>query len=251
MTITIITVVFNRVHTIERAICSVLEQTHPAVEYIIIDGASTDGTREKIMAYKGKVAHVISEPDKGMYDALNKGIALATGDVVGILHADDVFAHPHVLSKVAAFMQQHPHIDCVFGDVGFVRRGAPDKIIRYFSSSIFQPRLFAFGFMPAHPSFFCYRKYFVQYGNYRTDLEIAADFDLLYRFLKKHRLHYAYLREMMVKMELGGKSTRGLRSTLRINREIRKILQEHGVAASYIQLYARYLVKVWEFWRKG
>lgn len=250
MKISLITVVYNRVATIERAVQSVLRQDYPDVEYIVVDGASTDGTRELLERYRPQLACLISEPDAGMYDALNKGIGRATGDVVGILHADDEFAHPGVLRRVAAYLQQHPHVDALYGDVGFVRHENPDKIVRYFSSAIFKKSLFRFGFMPAHPSFFCYRKYFEQYGGYRTDLQIAADFDLLLRFLGKHQLHAAYLPEMLVKMNMGGRSTNGIKSTLTINRELRQILREHRVPTSYLHLYARYFIKVQEYWRK-
>jgi len=251
MKISIITVVYNRVATIERAIASVLKQSYPDVEYIIIDGASTDGTAERVLSYKERVACVLSEKDKGMYDALNKGIRLATGDVVGILHADDEFAGEQVLEKVAAALTQNPELDCVYGDVGFVQEEQPGKLVRYFSSSIFHKGLFRYGIMPAHPTFFCYRKYFEQYGLYRTDMDIAADFDLLLRFLKTHHLRAAYIPEMLVRMTMGGKSTRGISSTIRINRELRQILKEHKISSSYMHLYARYFIKVQELWRKN
>lgn len=250
MKLSLITVVYNRVATIERAVQSVLRQDYPDVEYIVVDGASTDGTLAVLERYRQQLGVLVSEPDAGMYDALNKGIALATGDVVGILHADDEFAHPQVLSRVAAYLQQHPAVDCLYGDVGFVRQERPDKIVRYFSSAIFKKSLFRFGFMPAHPSFFCYRKHFEQYGGYRTDLHIAADFDLLLRFLGKHQLQAAYLPEMLVKMNMGGRSTNGIKSTLTINRELRQILREHNVSSSYLHLYARYFIKVQEYWRR-
>lgn len=251
MKISIITVVYNRVATIERAIASVLQQTHPEVEYLIIDGASTDGTAELVASYKEKVAVVLSEKDGGMYDALNKGIRMATGDVVGILHADDEFANERVLEEVAAELSNHPELECVYGDVGFVQEAQPDKLVRYFSSSIFHKRLFRYGIMPAHPTFFCYRKFFEQHGVYRTDMEIAADFDLLLRFLKTHQLNSAYLPRMLVKMNMGGKSTRGISSTIKINRELRKILKEHKISSSYLHLYARYFIKVQELWRRN
>jgi glycosyltransferase involved in cell wall biosynthesis len=250
MKISIITVVYNRAATIERAITSVLSQTYPNVEYLIIDGASTDGTAEVVQSYKERVAVVLSEKDKGMYDALNKGIRIASGDVIGILHADDEFANERVLEEVAAALAAHPQLDCVYGDVGFVQEDQPDKLVRYFSSSIFHKRLFRYGIMPAHPTFFCYRKYFEQHGVYRTDMDIAADFDLLLRFLKTHQLKSAYIPRMLVKMNMGGKSTRGISSTIKINRELKQILKEHKISSSYLHLYARYFIKVQEFWRK-
>ncbi len=215
MKVSIVTVVYNRVKTIERAINSVLQQTYPHIEYIVIDGASTDGTVNVIDKFKGEIDQIVSEKDKGMYDELNKGIQLDTGDLVGIIHADDEFTNETIIQKVVDVFQQSSHIDCVYGDVGFVRENQPDKIIRYFSSSIFRPSLFQYGFMPAHPTFFCYKKFFDLYGYYRTDLEIAADFDLLLRYLKKHDLKSQYIPNMLVRMNIGGKSTRGLQSTIR------------------------------------
>lgn len=250
MKVSIITVVYNRAKTIERAIQSVLNQTYPHIEYIVIDGASTDDTLAIISKYSSRIATVISEQDNGMYDALNKGIRKATGDLVGILHADDEFTNGKIVEEIVSFLKLHQQIDCMYGDVGFVSEKKPSKIIRYYSSAIFHKGLFKFGFMPAHPTFFCYRKYFEQYGLYRTDLEIAADFDLLLRFLKKYQLHAAYLPKMLVKMNLGGKSTKGITSTIKINKEIKKILTEQQMPSSYLRLYSRYIIKVQEFWKK-
>jgi glycosyltransferase involved in cell wall biosynthesis len=248
LTFSIITVVFNRVATIERAIQSVLQQDYPHIEYIIVDGASTDGTNQVIEKYRSHFKQYISEKDNGMYDALNKGIKMATGDVVGILHADDVFADHTIISHVAAIMQGQPHIDCVYGDVGFVADNNSGKIIRYYSSAIFHPKLFKFGFMPAHPTFFCYKKLFDLYGYYRTDLDIAADFDLLLRYLKKYSLQSTYIPKMLVRMNMGGKSTKGVSSTIKINNELKRILSENKMPSSYLRLYARYFIKIKEFW---
>jgi glycosyltransferase involved in cell wall biosynthesis len=247
--ISIITVVFNRVKTVERAIQSVLNQSYNDIEYIVVDGASTDGTIDIIERYKQRIHTIVSEKDKGMYDALNKGIKLATGDIVGILHGDDEFADETILQQVADVFLQNKHTDCVYGDVGFVKEEDPGKIIRYYSSSIFHPKLFKYGFMPAHPTFFCYKKFFDLYGFYRTDLEIAADFDLLLRYLKKFTLQSVYIPQMLVRMNMGGKSTKGLSSTIRINKEIKQILKEHKMPSGYLRLYSRYFIKVQEFWK--
>jgi glycosyltransferase involved in cell wall biosynthesis len=250
MKLSIITVVYNRKETIENTILSVLNQTYSDVEYIVIDGASSDGTLDILKQYQSKFSQLVSEPDKGMYDALNKGIQRATGDVIGILHADDEFAENNILETIVSYMQEHEEIDCVYGDVGFVHLKNPGKIVRYYSSAVFHRELFRYGFMPAHTSFFCYRKYFEIYGHYRTDMEIAADFDLLLRFLKKHQLKAGYLPQMFVKMNTGGTSTRGISSTYKINKEIRQILREHQIPSSYWHLYSRYLIKIQEFWKR-
>ena len=247
MKISLITVVYNRAATIERTILSVLDQSYADVEYIVVDGASTDGTLDVIRKYENRISRIISEKDNGVYDAINKGIKTATGTLIGILHADDRFAHKDVLSQIAETFHNNPATDCLFGDVGFVRSNEPDKIVRYFSSSIFKLNRFKLGIMPAHPTFYCYKKYFDQYGDYRTDLEITSDFDLLLRFLYKHQLRYLYLPQIMVLMNLGGKSTSGLSSTIKINKENRKVLREHGIKSSYIHLYSRYLIKIREW----
>lgn len=250
MKVSIITVVFNREKTIERSIQSVLNQSYKNIEYIIIDGASKDGTMKIVHAYKDRIAVIVSEKDKGMYDALNKGIKAATGDVVGILHADDEFASSAIIEKVVEQLQSNTATDAVYGDVGFIKEEQPDKIVRYYSSAIFKTSLFKWGFIPAHPTFFCYRKFFDLYGFYRTDLDIAADFDLLVRYLYQHQLRTEYIPEMLVKMNLGGKSTSGISSTLKINRELKKILSEYQLPSSYLRLYARYFIKVLEYRRK-
>lgn len=248
--ISLVTVVYNRARTIERTLQSVFAQSYPQIEYIVVDGASTDGTLEIIQQYRSKIACILSEPDKGVYDALNKGICIATGDIIGILHADDIFAHSDILTQVADTFNQNKLIDCIFGDVAFVRDTKPNKIVRYYSSSIFRPARFKLGIMPAHPSFYCYKKYFDELGLYRTDLEITSDFDLLIRFLYKHQLRYLYLPQLMVIMNLGGKSTSGPASTVKINRENRKVLKENGIRSSYLYLYARYFIKIRELFIK-
>ena len=247
MKISLITVVYNRAATIERTILSVLDQSYADIEYIVVDGASTDGTLDLIRKYENRISRIISEKDKGVYDAINKGIQIATGTVIGILHADDRFAHKDVLSQIAETFHNNPATDCLFGDVGFVKPEQPDKVVRYFSSSIFKLNRFKLGIMPAHPTFYCHKKYFDQYGDYRTDFEITSDFDLLLRFLYKHQLRYLYLPQIMVLMNLGGKSTSGLNSTIKINKENRKVLREHGIKSSYIHLYSRYLIKIKEY----
>lgn len=250
MKVSIITVVYNREKTIERSIQSVLNQSYKNIEYIIIDGASKDGTMQIVHQYKDKIAVIVSEKDKGMYDALNKGIKAATGDVVGILHADDEFASHSIIEKVVQQLQSNSATDAVYGDVGFIKEEQPDKIVRYYSSAIFKTSLFKWGFIPAHPTFFCYRKFFDLYGFYRTDLDIAADFDLLVRYLHQHQLRTVYIPEMLVKMNMGGKSTSGISSTLKINKEIKQILSEQQLPSSYLRLYARYFIKVLEYGRR-
>ncbi len=247
MKVSLITVVYNRAATIEQTIRSVLEQTYPHIEYIVVDGASNDGTLDIIQHYRDRIDQFVSEKDNGVYDAINKGIRMATGDIVGLLHADDRFAHPDVIRNIVHHFSMHPLVECTFGDVSFVRPENPNEIIRYVSSSIFNVNRLQYGIMPAHPTFYCYKKFYDLHGLYRTDLDIAADFDLLLRFLKIHKLTYRYIPELMIEMNVGGKSTSGLSSTLKINKEIRKVLKAHGIRSSYLHLYSRYFLKIREF----
>lgn len=246
MKISLITAVYNRAGTIEKAIQSVLSQDYPNVEYIIVDGGSKDGTVGVIEKYRHKISKFISEKDNGIYDALNKGIKLATGDIVGILHSDDYFASDDMISRIMHEFMADPKLEAVYGDLDYVRQNST-TVVRHYSSKDFSPSKFASGFMPAHPSFFCRRDCFAKYGLYRTDLEIAADFDLLIRFMYLNKIKTKYLPLCMIHMGIGGKSTSGMKSVLKINSEFREILRSHGITSSYFRLYSRYFKKIREF----
>lgn len=246
MTISIITVVFNN-ELIGSAIQSVMDQDYKDVEYIIIDGGSTDGTLAVIDSFKAHVSMLISEPDQGIYDAINKGIAVATGDVVGILNADDVFADHQVLSRVAMKFKTQPLVDAFYADIVFTERHDISKITRYYSSAQFKPWMFRFGTAPAHPSFYAKRSLFYQYGNYCTDLEISGDFDLILRFMLIHKIKTGYVNDVWVKMRLGGISTSGLTSIIKQNREILISCQRNGLFTITPFVYAKYLFKWWGF----
>jgi glycosyltransferase involved in cell wall biosynthesis len=245
MKISLITVSYNAEKTIEKTIQSVLSQDYPNIEYIVIDGLSKDGTMQIVNRYKEKIAIVKSEKDKGMYDGINKGIKLATGDIVGILNADDVFATNDILSQVASAFNSNTKIDAVIGDIAFYNEAG--KQVRYYSSAKWHPNKFVWGFMPAHPTFYCKRELFNQIGGYRTDFDIAADYELLIRYLKLNNCSYLYLPLLMVKMNLGGKSTQGWKSTKKINEEILRACQLNGLKSNYMMLYSKYIRKVFEF----
>ncbi|MFZ4395609.1 MAG: glycosyltransferase family 2 protein [Kiritimatiellia bacterium] len=248
MRISIITACFNSHEVLSTALASVRAQTHPDVEHIVVDGASTDGTVEQLRNWESKAGgrgKWISEPDSGLYDALNKGIRKATGDVVGLLHADDFFAADDVLAQVAAAFED-PTVECVFGDVRFVRPTNLLKTVRYYRAKHFRPWMLRFGFMPPHPTFFARRELFERLGNYKTDYQIAADYELLVRFLWLHRIRYRYLDLAMTRMRLGGKSTRSLRSNLILNQEIVRGCRENGMWTALPLLGFKYLFKVFE-----
>jgi glycosyltransferase involved in cell wall biosynthesis len=236
--LSIITVVWNNKETIKDAIDSVLNQTYKDIEYIIIDGASTDGTIEIIKSYGDKISKFISEPDKGLYDAMNKGIALATGDVVGILNSDDFYIDNFVIEKVVKEFEEKK-VDSVYADLVYVKPENLDKTARYYDSSKFNPSKFAYGWMPAHPTFFVKREIYEKHGVFRTDLKIAADFDILARFLYTHRISYHYMQEVIVKMRVGGVSTSF--SSLWINNiEALRVCKENGIKTNIFKILSKY-----------
>ncbi len=245
MTISIITVCFNSAAHIQDAIDSVAGQSHGDIEHIIIDGGSTDGTVEIVKKNQGRISKWISEPDKGIYDAMNKGLALATGDVVGILNSDDFYFDTQVISKVAEAFDD-PTVDAVFGDLIFVDPLNLDRTVRTYSSGKWHPAKFARGYMPAHPTFFVRRKFYEQYGPFKTDYIIAADYEMLIRLIHVNKLNYKYLPIKMVKMRKGGVSSNGFKSNIILNREIIKACRSHGIRTNAMKIYPKYLVKVFE-----
>ncbi|MBD1846004.1 glycosyltransferase [Cyanobacteria bacterium FACHB-63] len=245
MRVSIITVTYNAGATIRDTIESVLAQDYPNVEHIIVDGASSDNTVEIVQSYGDRIAQFISEPDRGMYDGMNKGIKLATGDVVAILNADDFYVDSRVISTIVEQFEQH-QVDSVFGDLVYVKHDNPDKIVRYYSSASFHPGKFAYGWMPAHPTFVVKRWAFDRYGYFKTDYKIAADYELLIRFLAIHKLSYHYLPQVLVKMRTGGASTANLSSNWILNREIVRGCLENGIQTNMTKVLSKYFVKVFQ-----
>jgi glycosyltransferase involved in cell wall biosynthesis len=180
-----------------------------------------------------------------MYDAMNKGIKMATGEIIGVLNSDDFYNYPDCITTVAGEFD-NPDIDVSFADVRFVKPDNPDKTVRYYSSKKFHPGRFRWGFMPAHPTFFVRRKYFDQYGYYQTDYKIAADYELLIRFLYTYKLRYKYLHRDLIKMRMGGKSTKSLKSNYILNKEIVRGCKENGIYTNMIILSLKYFQKVFE-----
>lgn len=252
MKISLITVTYNAGDVLRCAIESALHQTYSNLEYIIVDGASKDNTLDIIRAYEPQFQgrmRWISEPDRGLYDAMNKGIRMATGDVVGILNSDDFFTSNDVLEKVADSFTGND-VDAVYGDIHFVRSDDLNRCVRYYSSRIFRRGLMRLGFIPAHPSFYCRRECFEKYGCYKTDYKIAADFDLLLRFIYVHRIRIKYLPVDMVTMRLGGASTSGLKSRMTGMKEHLRSFRENGVKTNRFLLSLRYFYKLTEYFRK-
>jgi glycosyltransferase involved in cell wall biosynthesis len=216
--ISVITAVFNSRDTIAQAIQSILEQDYADVELIVIDGASTDGTREILELYRDSIDVLISEPDRGVYDALNKGIGLAGGDVVGFLHADDLFADRQALQRVAAMIET-TGTTSVYGDLVYVRKENPESIVRYWRSGAFSIARLRRGWMPPHPTLYVRRSVFERFGGFDCSFHIAADYDWILRFLGRERLSCAYIPEVLVKMRVGGISNRSIANIFRKSRE--------------------------------
>ena len=245
MKVSIITVTLNSKDTIKDAIDSVLKQTYSDIEYIVVDGQSTDGTVDIVKSYGSEVSKFLSEKDKGIYDAMNKGIRLATGDVVGILNSDDFYIDENVIENVVKVFEEKK-VDTLFADLVFVRPQNLDKTVRLYDSSHFNPSKFAYGWMPAHPTFFVKREFYEKYGFFKTDYKIAADFELLVRFLYKHKMSYYYLNKVLVKMRTGGVSTRGFKSNWVLNKEIVRACFENGIRTNMFKVSLKYGRKIFE-----
>lgn len=251
MKISIITVSYNSSATIRDTIESVLIQSYSNIEYIIVDGLSKDNTVNIIKEYEPKFngrLHWISEKDKGLYDAMNKGISMATGEVVGIINSDDFYHHTDVISKIANTFK-YKTVEATFADVRFVNPHNLDKTVRYYSSKNFSPARFRFGFMPAHPTFFTYKRFFDEFGYYKTNYKIAADYELLIRFLYTNNLNYKYIPLDVMKMRTGGTSTASIKSNLLLNKEIVRACRENGIKTWFPLLFLKYFIKVFELIR--
>lgn len=247
MKISVITVTYNSAKTLASTFDSVLRQTYPDIEYWVIDGQSTDGTLDIIKTYEKKFGgrlHWISEPDRGIYDAMNKGIAHCTGDIVGTLNSDDYFTSDDVLQHIADHFT--PDIDAVYGDIHFIREGEPDKITRYYSSALFRPMWLRFGFMPAHPSFYLRRSLYEKHGGYSLDYKIAADYEMMVRLFHKHKLHACYLKKDFVTMRMGGVSTKNVHNRMLITREDVKACRQNGLYSNIMLISVKYLYKIFE-----
>ena len=290
MKVTLITVCFNSAATLSTAIDSVLSQKGVDVEYIIVDGGSKDGTVEILKGYEKKFLNLstfqpfnfrwLSEKDNGMYDAINKGIKMATGDVVGILNADDILASDDTLAHIADKFESEgvrsggvrsggvrsggvesggvgERVDCVYADIRFVREGETvaalreAKTVRYCSAKRWRPWMFRFAAMVPHPSFYVRRECFERLGGYSLDYRICADFELELRYLYLAKLKAAYLPECVVVMRMGGMSTAGWRSNIVINREDLRALRSHGIWSCLPLIYLKYLFKIWGFVFRG
>ena len=243
MKISVITVTLNNAATIERCIQSVNDQTWPDLEHIVVDGASEDNTVEIIRSMPNRVTHLVSEPDTGIYDAINKGIRLATGDVIGILNSDDVYADAYTIQKIVLAFQEH-NPDCVYGNLIYTNTNG--RMVRAWQSRPFTTGLFQKSWTPAHPTFYVKREVYARYGIYKTNYKIAADVELMFRFLEIHRVKSHFIDMILVNMRYGGVSTKGLKSSFIITKEMRRAFRENGRKLNLIKYIAYKLLKTRE-----
>ncbi|WP_159467600.1 glycosyltransferase family 2 protein [Dyadobacter sp. 3J3] len=246
MKISIITVVYNGAATIRHCIESVLSQNFDSIEYIIIDGNSTDSTKEIIKSYGSKIDKFISEPDKGIYDAMNKGVMMATGDVIGILNSDDFYADSTIISQVAKAMNE-TNADGCYGDLNYVDGRNEAVIKRNWVSGAYKPNSFLMGWMPPHPTFFVKKKCYNQYGNFRLDMGSAADYEIMLRFIFKNGIKLTYLPKVLVKMRTGGVSNNTLKNRIKANSNDRKAWLVNDIKPRFFTLWFKPIRKVVQF----
>jgi glycosyltransferase involved in cell wall biosynthesis len=244
MKFSIITVSYDASHTIRSTIESVLSQQIEEVEYIIIDGLSKDGTIEIIRQFQDKITHWISEPDNGIYDAMNKGLSLATGDVIGILNADDFYSRPDVLDRVQQCFTQFPDIDGVYGDLVYVDQDDSNKVIRTWRSGGFSHLNFFYGWMPPHPTVFFKREVYQSVGSFNTNFRTAADYEFLLRACIKFEKRLHYIPEILVHMRAGGMSNASLKNRIKANSEDRLAWKVNGLKGSLIATLLKPLRKI-------
>lgn len=246
MKISVITVCYNSAKTLAKALQSVRDQNWTDVEHIVIDGGSKDGTSEILDSFRSGLACVVSEPDNGIYDAMNKGIQRATGNIVCFLNSDDQYADNAVLSRVATRMQECK-LDALFGDIAFFSEGDSNRTVRYYRSASFQPNRLAWGWMPAHPSLFMKREIYERLGGFKADYRIAGDFEFIARAFTTSQLRYKYLPEVLVKMQTGGASTAsGFKGRILHNKELLRACRENGIATNVFKILSRYPKKLLE-----
>lgn len=243
--VSLITICYNSEKTISRTIESILSQDYENIEYIIIDGNSSDSTISIVNNYKDKIFKVVSEEDEGLYDALNKGANFATGDVVGFLHADDFYSNENVISNMIKIFSGNNKLDIVLGDVLFINNQGNTS--RFYSGKNFD---FDCGIMPPHPSVFIKRRCYEKFGYFNTNYKIASDYDLLFRFIVLKNMEYEYSKNILVYMTLGGVSTKNIFSSITLNMEIYKIHKAHQHPINLLKLLQKIPIRIKELLSK-
>lgn len=246
MKVSIITIAYNSEETIEDTIKSVASQDYNEVEYIIIDGASKDATMTVVNKHAESISKIISEPDKGIYDAMNKGVLAASGDVVGILNSDDFYANNQVISNIVKQFEKS-QAQGVYADLVYVDREDVDKVIRYWKAGEYEEGLFEKGWMPPHPTFFVKKECYNKFGLYSLQLRSAADYELMLRFIRKEKIDVSYFPEVTTKMRVGGQSNVTLKNRWKANREDREAWRMNGLKPSMFTLLRKPLSKITQY----
>ena len=246
MKVSIITVCYNSEATIEHTIKSVLGQSYTNIEYILIDGKSTDGTLDIIGKYKNSITTIVSEPDKGMYDAINKGIQLCSGELVAILNADDFYIDENVISDVMSKIEEEK-AESLYADLYYVEEKDTSKVVRNWVSGKYNRKSFLYGWMPPHPSFFVRKRVYDQYGLFNLQLKSAADYELMLRFLYKNNVSTCYLQRPIVRMRIGGMSNVSLKNRIKANKEDRKAWEINGLQPKSFTLFVKPLRKLIQY----
>lgn len=247
--VSIITITYNSGATLRDTIESVVNQTYPNVEYIIVDGLSKDNTLAIVEEYKNKIAKVVSEKDHGLYDALNKGIGLATGDIIGLIHSDDFYTNPQVIERVVKTLTEQK-TDGLYADLYYVDKDDTNRIFRKWKSGNYKHGMFLNGWMPPHPTFFVKRECYEKFGKFNLLFKSAADYELMLRFIHKYQIKLSYLPEFIIKMRVGGKSNVTLKNRIRANQEDRKAWKINGLKPRIYTLYAKPLRKIVQLFKK-
>lgn len=232
MKISVITSVYNNKETIEDAINSVLNQSYKNIEYIIVDGASTDGTVEIVQSYGSKIRKFVSEKDKGIYDGLNKGIHLATGEIIAFLHSDDLYASDNIIALVAKEFENDVTLDGIYGDLVYTPKNDTDKVLRYWKSKEFEISLLKKGWMPAHPTLFLKRDVYEKFGGFDLGFKIAGDYDFMLRILNCG-IKVQYIPRVLYKMRVGGESNKSVKNIIRKSKEDLKALKKNSVGGAW------------------
>lgn len=246
MTVSIVTVSFNNRETLQKTISSVFSQKFEDLEYILVDGNSTDGTKALLKQHDDKITEWISEPDDGMYDAMNKGIEMASGDVIGFLHADDFYTGPNVVQNIVSQMEKD-RSDACYADLHYVDSEQIGKVVRKWNSGDYEHGAFLYGWMPPHPTFFVKRKIYEKYGAFKTNFGTAADYELMLRFLHKHKVSVSYLPKTIVHMRTGGDSNSSLKNRFLANIHDRRAWTVNGLSPRFYTLYLKPLRKLGQF----
>ena len=231
MKVSIITATYNSAKTIVDTILSVNKQNYDDIEHIIIDGGSKDNTLELINSTPNIVTNIVSESDKGIYDAMNKGITLATGDIIGILNSDDFYISTDVITSVVNEMKQKD-LDAVYGDLEYVDEEDTDKVVRYWKSKYYKAGLFKKGWHPAHPTFFVKKEVYDKYGNFNLKYKIGADYEIMLRFIEKNKIKVGYIPKTLVRMRVGGASNQSIKNIIKANKECYKAWKDNGLSVS-------------------